>query len=95
MISPQKVYRLHPNHRNYLNEYNYGNGLIAFNSRNNPNPWNIRPDVNFYHKDVLGSITATQVEMVMLLRDIDMEHMVIHIRVVSSTCRRITTDNKI
>ncbi len=25
---------------------------------NNPNPWNIRPDVNFYHKDALGSITA-------------------------------------
>ncbi len=42
----------------HFNEYYYGNGLIAFNSMNNPNPWNIRPDVNFYHKDVLGSITA-------------------------------------
>ena len=45
-------------HRKYLNEYYYGNGLIAFNNMNNPNPGYMSQDMNFYHKDVLGSITA-------------------------------------
>ncbi|MFW6016618.1 MAG: RHS repeat domain-containing protein, partial [bacterium] len=45
-------------HRKYLNEYYYGNGLAALNSMNNPNPWYMPQDVNFYHKDALGSVTA-------------------------------------
>lgn len=42
----------------YFNEYYYGRGLVAFNNMNHPNPWNIRADINFYHKDALGSIKA-------------------------------------
>ena len=42
----------------YFNEYYYGLDLIAFNNMNHPNPWYINRDINFYHKDALGSITA-------------------------------------
>ena len=42
----------------YFNEYYYGLDLLAFNNMNHPNPWYINRDINFYHKDALGSITA-------------------------------------
>ena len=42
----------------YFNEYYYGLDLIAFNNMNHPNPWYINRDINLYHKDALGSITA-------------------------------------
>ena len=42
----------------YFNEYYYGLDLIAFINMNHPNPWYINRDINFYHKDALGSITA-------------------------------------
>ncbi|MBA2134146.1 hypothetical protein [Capillibacterium thermochitinicola] len=41
---------------NYFNEYYYGNGLIAFTNMDHPNPWYQQRDINFYHKDALGSI---------------------------------------
>ncbi|MEJ6950983.1 RHS repeat-associated core domain-containing protein [Natronospora cellulosivora (SeqCode)] len=40
----------------YFNEYYYGNGLAAYNTIKDPNPWHMNSELYFYHKDGLGSM---------------------------------------